>query len=119
DKCCFIDLILAPFMSAGALRDVFDVVPEPLSRPDLGEKFRTLLGSGTQPFECVGEGNECRAAVVLAARRPDRAGCALLQELAGEVTGRPDAPTGPEIESMRRPVGKNFIPTAYSFEASR
>ena len=118
DKCCFIDLILAPFMSAGALRDVFDVVPEPLSRPDLGEKFRTLLGSGTKPFECVGEVNECRAAVVLAARRPDRADCTLLQELAGEVTGRPDAPTDPEIAAMQRPVGSNFIPAAYSFEAS-
>src|SRR5215469_5123108 len=116
DKCCFIDLILAPFMPAAALRDVFSVVPEPLSRPDLGEKFRTLLGSGTKPFECVGEVNECRAAVVLAARRPDRADCTLLQELAAEVTGRPDAPTEAEIESMRRPVGKNFIPAAYSFE---
>jgi len=114
DKCCFIDLILAPFMPAGALRDVFDVVPEPLSRPDLGEKFRTLLGSGTKPFECVGEVNECRAAVVLAAGRPDRAGTILLQELAAEVTGRPDAPAAAEIEAMRHPVGSSFVPAAYS-----
>ena len=95
DKCCFIDLILAPFMSAEQLRAVFAADGgggEPLDNPELKGKFQTLLGSGTKPFECVGEVNECRAAVVLAARRPDRAGTALLQELAAEVTGRPDAP---------------------------
>jgi hypothetical protein len=115
DKCCFIDLILAPFLPAAALREVFDVVPEPLDGPDLARKFRTLLGSGTKPFECVGEVNECRAAVLLAARRADRADCALLQELAAEVAGRPDAPTEADIAAMRRPVGENFIPAAYSF----
>jgi UDP-N-acetyl-alpha-D-muramoyl-L-alanyl-L-glutamate epimerase len=118
DKCCFIDLILAPFLSATALRDVFDVVPEPLTQPGLKPKFDALLGSGTKPFECVGEVNECRAAVLLAARRPDRAGAALLQELAAEVAGRPDAPTAAEIEAMRHPVGENFIPAAYAFKSS-
>jgi hypothetical protein len=115
DKCVFIDLILAPFLPAAALRDVFGVVPEPLEAAQLAPKFRTLLGSGTKPFECVGEVNECRAAVLLAARRPDRAGCALLQELAAEVAGRPDAPSEAEIDAMRRPVGKNYIPAAYTF----
>jgi hypothetical protein len=118
DKCVFIDLILAPFMPAAALRDVFGVVPEPLEAAELAPKFRTLLGSGTKPFECVGEVNECRAAVLLAARRPDRAGCALLQELAAEVAGRPDAPSEAEIEAMRRPVGENFVPAAYTFDGS-
>jgi hypothetical protein len=118
DKCCFIDLILAPFMSADALRAVFAADgggAEPLSDPALAPKFRTLLGSGTKPFECVGEVNECRAAVLLAARRPDRSGCALLQELAAEVAGRPDAPTDAEVAAMRRPVGENSIPAAYAF----
>ena len=117
DKCCFIDLILAPFMSAEQLRAVFAADGgggEPLDDPELKPKFQTLLGSGTKPFECVGEVNECRAAVVLAARRPDRAGTTLLQELAAEVTERPDAPAGAEIEAMRHPVGASFIPTAYS-----
>jgi UDP-N-acetyl-alpha-D-muramoyl-L-alanyl-L-glutamate epimerase len=115
DKCCFIDLILAPFMSARQLSDVFSVIPEPLTQAQLALKFRTLLGSGTKPFECVGEVNECRAAVLLAARRPDRAGCALLQELAAEVASRPDAPTEPEIAALRKPVGGNSIPTRYAF----
>jgi UDP-N-acetyl-alpha-D-muramoyl-L-alanyl-L-glutamate epimerase len=119
DKCCFIDLILAPVMSPEALGAVFAADgggPEPLTDPALAPKFRTLLGSGTKPFECVGEVNECRAAVLLAARRADRADCALLQELAAEITARPDAPTGAEIAAMRRPIGRNFIPAAYAFE---
>jgi hypothetical protein len=118
DKCCFIDLILAPFMPADALRAVFAADgggAEPLANPALAPKFAALLGSGTKPFECVGEVSECRAAVLLAARRPDRADCALLQELAAEVAARLDAPTDAEIAAMRRSVGENFIPAAYTF----
>ena len=121
DKCCFIDLILAPFIPAEQLRAVFaagrgaTAHPEPLDNPELKPKFQTLLGSGTKPFECVGEVNECRAAVVLAADRQDRGDTTLLQELAAEVTGRPDAPTRAEIEAMRHPVGASFVPAGYSF----
>ena len=117
DKCCFIDLILAPFVPATALRRVFAAAgggPEPLDNPSLAGKFRTLLGSGTKPFECVGEVNECRAAVLLAARRDDRAECALLQELAAEVAARPDAPSAAETAGMLRPVGESFIPAAFA-----
>jgi UDP-N-acetyl-alpha-D-muramoyl-L-alanyl-L-glutamate epimerase len=119
DKCAFIDLILAPFMSAEQLRAVFAADGgggEPLDNPDLAPKFRALLGSGTKPFECVGEVNECRAAVVLAVRRADRAGNALLAELAAEVNGRPDAPAQAEIGAMRRPVGASFVPAALAAE---
>jgi hypothetical protein len=119
DKCCFIDLILAPFMPAEQLRNVFAADgggAEPLDNPALKPKFQTLLGSGTKPFECVGEVNECRAAVVLAANKPDRAQTALLAELAADVAGRPDAPAAAEIEGMRRPVGASFVPAGYSFE---
>ena len=121
DKCCFIDLILAPFMSAEQLRAVFAADGgggEPLGNPELKPKFAALLGSGTKPFECVGEVNECRAAVVLAARRPDRAAAPLLQQLAAEINGRPDAPTQAEIEAMRHPVGASFVPAALAAEWS-
>jgi len=123
DKCCFIDLILAPFMSAEQLRVVFAADGgggEPLGNPELAPKFEALLGSGTKPFECVGEVNECRAAVVLAARRPDRAGAnaPLLQQLAAEINGRPDAPAEAEIEAMRHPVGASFVPAALAAEWS-
>jgi UDP-N-acetyl-alpha-D-muramoyl-L-alanyl-L-glutamate epimerase len=121
DKCCFIDLILAPFMSAEQLRAVFAADGgggEPLDNPELAPKFEALLGSGTKPFECVGEVNECRAAAVLAARRPDRAAAPLLQQLAAEINGRPDAPTQAEIEAMRHPVGASFVPAALAAEWS-
>jgi hypothetical protein len=113
DKCCFIDLILAPFLPAGALRQIFAVTGEPLGNPGLAGKFRSLLGAGAKPFECVGEVTECRAAVLLAARRDDRAGSGLLQELAAEVAGWPDAPSEAETAAMLRPVGRNFIPDRY------
>jgi UDP-N-acetyl-alpha-D-muramoyl-L-alanyl-L-glutamate epimerase len=121
DKCAFIDLILAPFMSPGQLRAVFAADgggAEPLDNPELAPKFEALLGAGSKPFECVGEVNECRAALVLAARRPDRAGAPLLQRLAAEVTGRPDAPTEAEIEAMRHPVGASFVPAALAAQWS-
>jgi hypothetical protein len=113
DKCVFIDLILAPFLPAGALRQIFAVAGEPLDDPALKPKFRSLLGAGAKPFECVGEVTECRAAVLMAARRDDRAGSGLLQELAAEVAGWPDAPSEAEIAGMLRPVGRNLIPDRY------
>ena len=119
DKCCFIDLILAPFLPAEALRRIFAVTGEPLDDPGLAAKFRSLLGAGAKPFECVGEVTECRAAVLLAARRDDRAdrghgvGAGLLQELAAEVAGWPDAPSDADAAAMLRPVGQNFIPAGY------
>jgi UDP-N-acetyl-alpha-D-muramoyl-L-alanyl-L-glutamate epimerase len=113
DKCCFIDLILAPFLPAAALRQIFAPSAEPLDDPGLAGKFRALLGAGAKPFECVGEVSECRAAALLAARRADRAGTSLLQELAREVASWPDAPSQAEAAAMLRPVGGNFIPAGY------
>jgi hypothetical protein len=51
--------------------------------------------------------------VLLAARRDDRARFSLLQDLAAEVAGWPDAPSEAEIAAMLRPVGRNFIPDQY------
>jgi UDP-N-acetyl-alpha-D-muramoyl-L-alanyl-L-glutamate epimerase len=113
DKCCFIDLILAPFRPAAALRRIFRVTGEPLDHPELIGKFRALLGAGAKPFECVGEVSECRAAVLLAARRDDRADGRLLQDLAAEVAAWPDAPSEADAAAMLRPVGANFIPARY------
>jgi UDP-N-acetyl-alpha-D-muramoyl-L-alanyl-L-glutamate epimerase len=113
DKCCFIDLILAPFIPAAQLRQIFAVTGEPLDDPALAGKFRSLLGAGAKPFECVGEVNECRAAVLLAARREDRSSDALLTELAGEVTSWPDAPSAADASAMLTPVSENFIPAGY------
>jgi hypothetical protein len=120
DKCCFIDLILAPFLPAAALRQIFAVSGEPLDDPGLAGKFLGLLGAGAKPFECVGEVSECRAAVLLAAQRQDRARQRqdradqnLLQELAAEVAGWPDAPSEEDTAAMLRPVGQSFVPASY------
>jgi len=117
DKCCFIDLILAPFLPAEALRRIFADGGEPLTDPELAPRFRALLGAGAKPFECVGEVSECRAAVLLAARRADRTGCLLLQDLAVQVASWPDAPSAADAAAMLAPTGNeqgaNFIPAGY------
>ena len=116
DKCCFIDLILAPFLPKTALEGVFAVAGEPLADMGLREKFRALLGAGAKPFECVGEVTECRAAVLLAARREDRADDRLLQELAAQVRQWPDAPDAPDdadAQALLKPVGESFVPVGY------
>jgi UDP-N-acetyl-alpha-D-muramoyl-L-alanyl-L-glutamate epimerase len=124
DKCCFIDLILAPFLPAVELERIFaggDPRPatgnrEPLADPAQADRFRTLLGTSanSKPFECVGEVNECRAAVLLTARRPDRADSKLLQELAAEVAALPDALSPDASAALLRPVGAHFIPAAFA-----
>jgi len=122
DKCCFIDLILAPFMPVADLERIFaggDLPPIPGSREPLADlaqadRFRTLLATSAtpKPFECVGEVNECRAAVLLAAQRPDRAEHKLLHELAAEVAARPDSPSAAAAAELLRPVGEHFIPAS-------
>ena len=118
DKCCFIDLILAPFLSADELGSIF-AGREPLDDPDphasLAGRFRTLLGTSpdSKPFECVGDTGECRAAVLLAAQRQDRQSTRLLRLLADEVAGLTDVPSAADL---LRPLGRHFIPDDYAAE---
>jgi UDP-N-acetyl-alpha-D-muramoyl-L-alanyl-L-glutamate epimerase len=113
DKCCFIDLILAPFLDAARLREVFRG-SEPLDDPTLLPKFQALVDTSgaLKPWECVGEVNECRAAVALAARRPDRADCPVLRTLSDQLGAR--VPTPDAIEAMRHPIGEHHVPDAYA-----
>lgn len=111
-KCCFIDLILAPFLPAGELRAIFGG-HEPLEGA-AADQFRALLGTAaadSKPFECVGETGECRAALRLAAQRPDRAHATLLHQLAGELPAESEELTVSELLS---PIGEHFIPDAYA-----
>jgi hypothetical protein len=112
DKCAFVDLILAPFVGASDLRDIFGG-REPLERPDLIDRFRGLLGDTavTKPFECVGDAGESRAALLLAADRPDRAGNELLSRLRAEVIDRGDVPS---VDSLMHPLGSHFIEAPYA-----
>lgn len=108
DKCCFIDLILAPFMERSRLMEIFRG-DEPLTQPDLEDRFRSLLGDPAfaKPFECVGEVTECRVAVNLAARRDDRQGDDLLQRLAAHVRGGSSLPPADEL---LLPLSDSFVP---------
>ena len=109
DKCCFVDLILAPFVPADTLAAVFGG-REPLRRADLRPQFDLLVAlSGRKPFECVGDERECRAAAVLAADRDDRRDDALLQALARDVcAAQPDVRD--DIPKLFRPMGPHHIP---------
>lgn len=108
DKCCFIDLILAPYLARTELEAIFHG-REPLGRTDLLPQFRSLLGDAeiAKPFECVGDVDECRTAVVLAAARPDRRESPVLSDLAAYVGGR-----APSETSLLRALGDDFVPPA-------
>jgi hypothetical protein len=114
DKCCFIDLILAPYLSAADLGAVFGG-HEPLDQPELLPRFRTLLGLGpdVKPFECVGDVDECRTAAVLAGDRGDRLDTEVLRALrdelgAGVVAARVAA------SALALPMGPSNVPDRYA-----
>jgi hypothetical protein len=111
DKCCFVDLVLAPFMGRSELEAVF-AGDEPLQNPANEERFRTLLGLGdrSKPFECVGDVDECRGALVLAAQREDRAGTELVARLLTELSDAEPA----EPASLVQPRGVHRIPDRYA-----
>jgi hypothetical protein len=113
DKCCFIDLILAPFMSGTGLNAVFDG-REPLQNVALEDRFHSLLGLGRKdkPFECVGDINECRAALVLTSQRVDRQDSTVLANLISALG--PDVPKAEATSSLLAPVGPNFVPDRYA-----
>jgi hypothetical protein len=117
DKCCFIDLVLAPFLDREASSAIFGG-SEPLD--DLAQlpRFRALLGlADRKPFECVGDVHECRTAAVLAAERPDRAGqlvpAALVDELGAEAR-----PAAADAARLLGPLGPHHIPDALVASAS-
>jgi len=113
DKCCFIDLILAPFLDVAELRAIFRRSPrglEPLENPELEGRFRSLLGAPgrSKPLECVGDEGECRRAVRMAAARPDRTGSAMLGRLLDHVTG--SGLDVPETATLLSRQGPHFLP---------
>jgi UDP-N-acetyl-alpha-D-muramoyl-L-alanyl-L-glutamate epimerase len=105
DKCCFIDLILAPYLSPTELKDIFRG-NEPLENPSLESLFVSLLGQPgvDKPLECVGDEGECRTAVMLASGRSDRAENDLLSRLSERVVtlGKP-VPDEDSLLSLQSP----------------
>jgi hypothetical protein len=117
DKCCFIDLILAPFLDAAVLDAIFGG-HEPLQNDALTEQFRTLIGRTPdfKPFECVGDVDECRAAVLLAAARPDRSTNSMLRRLTVELERDRDR-IAAQVSTLLRPMGAHFVPNDYATAA--
>ena len=113
DKCCFVDLVLAPFVPKEELEAVF-AGREPLGRPELAGRFETLVGlsADPKPFECVGEVGECRAAAVLAAERGDRRHDRLLTDLAARLPGL----GGDELALLRAPHQPHQVPHDFTPE---
>ncbi len=110
DKCCFIDLILAPFLDHDRLLEIFGGA-EPLEQRDLVEVFEALLGlSGAfKPFECVGDVDESRVALRLAANRPDRASNEVMSLLLDKLD-RAGGQSCAEPASFMLPMGAHHIP---------
>lgn len=113
DKCCFVDLILAPYLDEVALARVFDG-NEPLADVARLPQFRTLLdlSAGAKPWECVGDTTECRAATRLAAARPDRKRSPVLQVLVAELKAR--GVEEPDPAALLKSIGSHFVPDRYA-----
>lgn len=107
DKCLFTDLVLAPFVDRARLEQVFGG-SEPLGDPSRTEDLAVLVGLGgtARPFECVGDVDECRAALVATAARPDRADQRHLGALAARCT---DAPALDELLDSRPDAARDLL----------
>lgn len=110
DKCRFVFLILAPYLTKEALVNIFkkDML-------DDGEQlagFRQLLGiEGHKPLECVGEIVESRLALQLTAKKEEWQGSSLLPILTADLPtdAWPTEQQQAEVFSM----GPHYIPTRY------
>jgi hypothetical protein len=84
DKCRFVFLILAPSLPPAKLTEIFgkDLLDDPAQYD--GFALLTATG-GDKPFECVGEVDECRAAIELLGRHPQWREHANVRRLVEEV----------------------------------
>lgn len=84
-KCFFTFLILATFLTPNDLIDVFG--KNLLADADNYFAFEELIDSTKKPFECVGEVNECKAAVLKLASSTEWEELELIQRLAKNIEG--------------------------------
>jgi len=105
DKCLFVNLVLAPFLSRPTLWNIF--TREPLSDPARAEQLRTLVGLGDEhkPFECVGDPDESAVALTEVSHREEWRDVTELDELAKELR------TERELSDLLEPQGPSRVPT--------
>ena len=111
DKCCFVDLVLAPFMDRSELEAVF-AGDEPLQNPANEERFRTLLGPGRRHQAVRMRGGHRRMPRRPGARRPAPGPRRneLLTRLRAELGDA--APADPT--ALLQPRGTHRIPDRYA-----
>jgi UDP-N-acetyl-alpha-D-muramoyl-L-alanyl-L-glutamate epimerase len=84
DKCRFVFLILAPFTTPDQLKSIFG--KDLLEDADQYDGFALLTATGGEkPFECVGEVDECLAAIRLLSEHPQWREHTVVQRLVAEV----------------------------------
>jgi hypothetical protein len=105
DKCVFINLMLAPFISRSALREIFGT--EPLSDPARTLQLQTLVGIGVEhkPFECVGDPDECAVALCEVSRSGEWDDVTLLDKLAERLD------CDRSVADLLTPQGPSRVPT--------
>ena len=109
DKCRFVTLILAPWLSPAELMEMTG--HDLLNSPEQLEGFRTLLAlNGPKPLDCVGEVNESRFALSLVARRPEWSGHFVVRALQEELPGI--SQNGDQ--EFLQPHGEELMPERYS-----
>ncbi|HZX80679.1 MAG TPA: UDP-N-acetyl-alpha-D-muramoyl-L-alanyl-L-glutamate epimerase [Lysobacter sp.] len=108
-KCHFVFLALAPFMSKPRLVGIFG--RNLLDEPSQAGGFDALLEyRDHKPFECVGEGQESRAAMAALAQRPEWREDAIVERFAQEIL--PQLGDMPAIEPLLLLSDEHGIPDA-------
>lgn len=107
DKCRFVTLILAPWLEPGDVEAI--IGRNMLDDPGEIQGYRELTGlDGTKPFECVGEVEESRAALQMAAARPGWAEAAVVAALSREI------PQTVPVEPLLAPSPVHAIPDRHA-----
>jgi hypothetical protein len=104
DKCLFINLMLAPFLSRETLGEIFH--HEPLSDPARDAQLRILVGVGVdaKPFECVGDPDESAVALARVSERAEWLDVDQLGKIAREAS--PDR----EFDELLQSQGPSRVP---------
>jgi hypothetical protein len=104
DKCLFINLMLAPYLSRARLEEIFR--HEPLSDVRREAQLRVLVGAGldAKPFECVGDPDESAAALARVATLAEWRDVSNIVALAEEIS-----PTR-SFEELLEPQGVIRVP---------
>jgi hypothetical protein len=111
-KCQFVFLILTPFLSPAVLESIFG--ENLLDNPDNHGPYQEILGlAGHKPFECVGDYDEARAALRMAAEHDGWRATVLLPELVDAVDRITPSSHAVDMRRLLGDSGLHVIPAGY------